>query len=159
MCRVSQWQWHYTDDLGLHERAGVSCVTDTWQKPCQAFLPLGLMKGSLAPEVPSIFPPVLAIYYLVSYNPHRVTYIFRSKACPGRKNDAFPSHKTPFPLLCWRFLTKLSEVVPNQTLKHRDCNGWSPPCLAEQRPLTLGFQPFVPSSLKTLPWKEEGVEG
>lgn len=51
--------------------------TDTWQKPCQAFLPLGLMKGSLAPEVPSIFPPVLAIYYLVSYNPHRVTCIFR----------------------------------------------------------------------------------
>lgn len=28
MCRVSQWQWHYTDDLGLHERAGVSCETD-----------------------------------------------------------------------------------------------------------------------------------
>lgn len=148
----------------ISKRELVSLVrqTDTWQEPCRAFLPLGLVKGSLGPKLPSIFPPALAIDDIASYNPHHVAHIFRSKACPGRKNDAFPSHKTPVPLLYWRFLMELwlkwYQPVPNQPFKERNQDGCSPPCLAESQPTPLEFQPFLPSTLEMLPWKEEGVE-
>lgn len=95
-------EFHCGSDIILmtsaYKRDLVSLVrhTDTSQEPFQALLPLGLMKGSLTPKLPSIFPPVLAIYYIASYNPHHIAYIFRPKECPGWKNCAFSSFKAPF---------------------------------------------------------------
>lgn len=96
---VSQCHWFYPDDLRLQKGAHFSCEID-WQDLGRDFLPLGLMKRPMALKINSIFPlKMLAIYCSASYNPYLVTYIFSSKECPGRKNYAFPSHKTPFPFL------------------------------------------------------------
>lgn len=64
MCRVSQCQWLYPDDLRLQKWAHLSCERD-WQELGQAFLPLGLMRGSLAIKIPSIF--LWVSYILLSF--------------------------------------------------------------------------------------------
>lgn len=155
MCRVSQWRWHYTNDLGLQEGADISCETDWYLVKAMPSFPASWPhERVLSPRASFHFPTILAVYYLASCNLHHITYIFRSKACPGRKTMLSFAAKLLFHSFAEGFwLSWLKWYQTSHSSTGTETAGQHP-ALPSNTPRLSGFSSLFPPRWKCFPGKK-----